>query len=95
MFTKTGSIRSGFMEVVVCCDSSNKLFLVIRSVNLLSTVDTLLFDNRTFRYTSILYGTHSETALETIDLESLLEKLVFRLEINVNFSSELDSIFFL
>lgn len=93
MYIKDGSIRIAFMEVAVCFENSSKSFLVIRPVNLLSTGDSMLLNSRIFRCTNILYGTCRGTALEIIDRESIIQKLAFRREVNVNFPSIPDSMF--
>lgn len=93
MYTKNNSIGIGFMEVVVCCDSM-KAFLVIRPVNVISTADSMLLNDRTFRCTNILYGTCRGTTLEIIDPQSIIQKLAFRRGVDVNFPPINDSMFF-
>ena len=78
MYMKNDVPGIGFLETIVSLKTNNESALIIRPVNLISTGDTLSIEGQVYRCTNLLDGSYGGTTLEVINLNSIVQKLVFR-----------------
>jgi hypothetical protein len=94
MYMRNNSPAVGFLETIISFDNDNELVLVMRPVNLISTADSMSINNRIYRCTNILYGSHHGTTIEVASLKCIIQKLAFRSGIDVKFPPLCNSMFF-
>jgi hypothetical protein len=73
---------------------NNELLLVIRSVILHSTADTLLLSDRKYEYTNVLHEASHESLVDVLHRKFLIQKLAFKYRTDLNFPPLVKSMFF-
>ncbi|CAF3415759.1 unnamed protein product [Rotaria socialis] len=84
----------GFLETVISFTNDDEPLLVIRPVNLISTADSMSINDRIYRCTNVLYGTHRGTTVEATNLQCIIQKLAFRPGTDVKFPPANNTMFF-
>jgi hypothetical protein len=94
MYNLNNSLAIGFLQTIISFNNDDEPILIIRPVNLLSTADSMIINQRIYRCTNVLYGTTYGTTLEVINLESIIQKLAFRPGSDIKSPPVKDSMFF-
>ncbi len=94
MYNLNNSPAIGFLQTIISFNNDDEPILIIRPVNLLSTADSMIINQRIYRCTNVLYGTTYGTTLEVINLESIIQKLAFRPGSDIKSPPVKDSMFF-
>ena len=84
----------GFIQALIHFIDKNEFYIVVRSVILYSTADTLSINNRVYTCTNVLYGIPHGSSIEAAHYKFLMHKLAFRYGTNPNFPPLVNSMFF-
>ncbi|CAF3707673.1 unnamed protein product [Rotaria socialis] len=93
MYKKNNLPAIGFLETIISFTNDDEPVLVIRPVNLISTADSMLINDRIYKCSNVLYGTHHGTIVEATNLNCIIQKLAFRPGTDVKFPSAHNSMF--